>query len=173
MQKPGSKKKLLRSYTIDLQYCMFCNLCVEVCPSSSLYFNHNFELASFDRDAIKIVYDFPEALEMGATGEVELIGEDGGFRSSRCCARRSVDGVITAIATVFANQLHFAGGPHFQSLRKVVNDLDGIPVKAGQLEIMIKIQGAGGADFHAQVAENTILQVNRIELSSFFLLPGF
>lgn len=78
VQKPGSKKKLLRSYTIDLQYCMFCNLCVEACTSGSLYFNHNFELASFNREAIKIVYDFPEALEMGAAGEVELIVEDNG-----------------------------------------------------------------------------------------------
>ncbi len=58
----NSKKKRLVSYTIDFQYCMFCNLCVEACPASTLYFNQNFELAVADRDAIKMVYEFPEGL---------------------------------------------------------------------------------------------------------------
>jgi len=39
VQKPGSKKKLLSSYTIDMQLRMFANLCVEACKSSALYFN--------------------------------------------------------------------------------------------------------------------------------------
>lgn len=78
VQKAGSKKKLLRSYTIDLQYCMFCNLCVEACSTSSLYFTHNFELSTYNRGDIKIIYDFPEAAEIAVTGELEILPDDGG-----------------------------------------------------------------------------------------------
>lgn len=58
-QVEGSKKKRLVRYTIDLQYCLFCNLCVEACPKSTLFFVHDFELATHQRDQIKIVYDVP------------------------------------------------------------------------------------------------------------------
>lgn len=55
----GSKKKRLLTYTIDLQYCMFCNLCVEACPKKTLFFTHDFELATDQREQIKKVYVIP------------------------------------------------------------------------------------------------------------------
>lgn len=61
----GSKKKRLLSYTIDLQYCMFCNLCVEACPKSTLFFTHDFELATDQREQIKRVYLIPEGAQVG------------------------------------------------------------------------------------------------------------
>jgi ferredoxin len=62
-KEEGKKKKLL-SYTIDLQYCLFCNLCVEACPTNTLYFTHNFELTKFKREDIKIVYNIPPELDL-------------------------------------------------------------------------------------------------------------
>lgn len=56
-------KKKLMQYTIDLQYCMFCNFCVEVCPKDCLGFSHDFELAKYSRDDIRIVYDRPADLD--------------------------------------------------------------------------------------------------------------
>lgn len=61
----GAKKKKVLSYTIDLQYCLFCNLCVEICPTATLYFSHDFELAKYNRDEIKIVYYRPPELDLG------------------------------------------------------------------------------------------------------------
>ncbi|NLB88689.1 MAG: NADH-quinone oxidoreductase subunit I [Syntrophomonadaceae bacterium] len=58
-----TKKKKVLSYTIDHQYCMFCNLCVEGCPTQCLYFNHDFELAQYDRDKIRVVYERPAHMD--------------------------------------------------------------------------------------------------------------
>lgn len=60
----GSKKKKVSLYSIDLQYCLFCNLCVEVCPTDALYFTHDFELTTRNRDDIKIVYHRPPELDL-------------------------------------------------------------------------------------------------------------
>jgi NADH-quinone oxidoreductase subunit I len=67
----GSKKKRLMRYTIDVQYCMFCNICVENCPGKCLSFNHNFELAQYRREDIKIVYDRPASLILKDKQEAE------------------------------------------------------------------------------------------------------
>ncbi|MGI5911590.1 MAG: 4Fe-4S binding protein [Syntrophomonadaceae bacterium] len=58
-----TKKKKLMSYTIDHQYCMFCNLCVESCTLNCLHFNHDFELASYQREDIKTVYRRPPEMD--------------------------------------------------------------------------------------------------------------
>ena len=60
----GSRKKKVASYVIDLQYCLFCNLCVEICPTATLYFTHEFELTTDNRDEIKTVYHRPSELEL-------------------------------------------------------------------------------------------------------------
>ncbi|KUG04896.1 nadh-ubiquinone oxidoreductase chain i [hydrocarbon metagenome] len=59
-----SKKKKLLSYTIDFQHCMFCNLCAEGCPKECIYFDQNFELSSFDREDIKMVYLRPAGMDI-------------------------------------------------------------------------------------------------------------
>lgn len=56
-------KKKLMTYKIDLQYCMFCNFCVEACPKDCLSFNHDFELAQYRRDDIRITYERPADLD--------------------------------------------------------------------------------------------------------------
>ncbi|NLN86118.1 MAG: NADH-quinone oxidoreductase subunit I [Syntrophomonadaceae bacterium] len=58
----GSRKKKVAYYAIDLQYCLFCNLCVEICPTATLYFTHEFELTSYDREGIKKEYHRPPEL---------------------------------------------------------------------------------------------------------------
>lgn len=63
-----NKKKLL-SYSIDFQYCMYCNFCVESCPKHCLYFDHNFELAQYQRENIKKVYQRPQELVAESTSD--------------------------------------------------------------------------------------------------------
>jgi len=60
----SSRKKKVASYVIDLQYCLFCNLCVEICPTDTLYFTHEFELTTDNREGIKKVYHRPSELEL-------------------------------------------------------------------------------------------------------------
>ncbi|MEQ8200058.1 MAG: NADH-quinone oxidoreductase subunit I [Syntrophomonadaceae bacterium] len=57
-----TKKKKVDSYSIDLQYCLFCNLCVEICPTDTLYFTHEFELTTDNREGIKKIYHRPPEL---------------------------------------------------------------------------------------------------------------
>lgn len=59
----NSKKKKLTSYTIRHEYCMFCNLCVENCPGNCLHFNHDFELAEYNRADITEVFHRPPELD--------------------------------------------------------------------------------------------------------------
>jgi NADH-quinone oxidoreductase subunit I len=70
-----TNKKKLMSYTIDFQYCMYCNFCVESCPRHCLYFDHNFELAAYDRQNIKKVYQRPQELVTDLPEEVVAADE--------------------------------------------------------------------------------------------------
>ncbi len=58
-----TKKKKLMTYTINVESCLFCGLCTEVCPVHCLYFNHNFELAKYNREDIKLVYHRPPEMD--------------------------------------------------------------------------------------------------------------
>ena len=67
-------RKRLLSYTIDLQYCLFCNLCVEACPTHTFFFVHNFELSTDGREQIKRVYTPPAGVQVPvAAAGAELI----------------------------------------------------------------------------------------------------
>lgn len=70
-----TNKKKLMSYTIDFQYCMYCNFCVENCPKHCLYFDHNFELAAYDRKNIKKVYQRPQELVTDLPEEIVAAAE--------------------------------------------------------------------------------------------------
>jgi NADH-quinone oxidoreductase subunit I len=48
----GRKRKLLRQYSYDLGSCMFCQLCVNICPSKAIAFNTQFEHAVFNRQKL-------------------------------------------------------------------------------------------------------------------------
>ncbi len=45
----GKNKKVLVEYNYDLGSCMFCQLCVNVCPKEAIAFSNSFENAVFDR----------------------------------------------------------------------------------------------------------------------------
>lgn len=57
--KGADGKRKPATFAIDLQYCMFCAFCVEACPTNSLYFSPHFELACFNREQSKQVYQSP------------------------------------------------------------------------------------------------------------------
>jgi NADH-quinone oxidoreductase subunit I len=119
-KEEGAKKKKLLNYTIDLQYCMFCNLCVEICPTSSLYFSHDFELAKYNRDEIKIFYHRPPELDLvpdepvpagpGVTSEATgtTTGVTASALSTETDAKRFKQ--VEAMKTVLAKNPHKALG---------------------------------------------------------------
>lgn len=43
------KKKKLQSYTVDMGRCMYCGICVEVCPFGANYWDQNYERSVYDR----------------------------------------------------------------------------------------------------------------------------
>jgi len=61
-EETGKKKKVLVKYNYDLGACIFCQLCVNVCPSDAIAFNNEFEHAVFDRTKlVKILNQAAEA----------------------------------------------------------------------------------------------------------------
>jgi NADH-quinone oxidoreductase subunit I len=48
----GRKKKVLLKYGYDLGSCMFCRICVNVCPADAIAFNTEFEHAVFNKDKL-------------------------------------------------------------------------------------------------------------------------
>ncbi len=43
------KKRQLQSYTVDMGICMYCGICVEVCPFSALDWDQDYERSVYDR----------------------------------------------------------------------------------------------------------------------------
>lgn len=52
------KKRKLTSFIYRLDTCLFCGLCVEPCPTSAIFMNHEYELAETDRR--RLVVDLAE-----------------------------------------------------------------------------------------------------------------
>lgn len=50
----GKSKKVLEEYTYDLGSCMYCQICVNVCPKEAIAFNNSFENAVFNRNKLFI-----------------------------------------------------------------------------------------------------------------------
>ena len=48
-EETGKKKKVLVKYEYELASCMFCRICVNVCPSDAITFDTEFEHAVFDK----------------------------------------------------------------------------------------------------------------------------
>jgi NADH-quinone oxidoreductase subunit I len=101
---PGLKKKRLLAYTIDLQYCMFCALCVEICPTDSLYFSHQFELTCARRGDIRAVYHRPPELDEKEREEAERTarareapGEEAAPAADEAKRRKQVEAVKAAL----------------------------------------------------------------------------
>ena len=48
----GKKKKVLVKYEYNLGSCMFCQLCVNVCPHNAIEFTNDFENAVFEKNKL-------------------------------------------------------------------------------------------------------------------------
>ena len=48
----GKKKKILDRYIYDQGICMYCMICVRVCPQDAISFDQSFENAVFDRSKL-------------------------------------------------------------------------------------------------------------------------
>lgn len=53
-EETGKSRKVLAGYHYDLGACMFCQLCVNICPKSAIEFSNEFENAVFDRKKLII-----------------------------------------------------------------------------------------------------------------------
>ncbi|WP_425807274.1 NuoI/complex I 23 kDa subunit family protein [Desulfitobacterium sp. Sab5] len=49
----GTKKKVLKSYEMNLGRCMFCGLCTEACPTKALTVTQEFENAIYYPEELK------------------------------------------------------------------------------------------------------------------------
>lgn len=52
------KKRKLSSFIYHMDTCLFCGLCVEPCPVSAIFMNHEYELSVYDRK--KLIMDLVE-----------------------------------------------------------------------------------------------------------------
>lgn len=69
-------------YEINLLRCIFCGFCEEACPVNAIVLEHDFELASYDRDSMVITKDkllAPPGLE-GAVTPQDTRGREIQFR---------------------------------------------------------------------------------------------
>ena len=48
----GKPKKVLARYTYELGCCLFCQICVRVCPQQAIAFTTDYENAVFERDKL-------------------------------------------------------------------------------------------------------------------------
>ena len=46
------KKRKLQNYTVDMGKCMYCGLCVEVCPFGANYWDQSYERSVYDRSQL-------------------------------------------------------------------------------------------------------------------------
>src|SRR3990172_7655704 len=62
----GGKKMVLASYDINIGRCMYCGLCVEVCPPKSLKHTAGYEMASTSRGELILHFIKEDAAEVKA-----------------------------------------------------------------------------------------------------------
>ena len=68
----GKKKKVLIKYRYDLGSCMFCQLCVKMCPQQAIEFKPTFEHAVYTRSKL-VKYLHDESIE---NGQLTIDNED-------------------------------------------------------------------------------------------------
>jgi len=49
-KRDGDRKPYPTTYTVMIQQCIFCGICVEVCPFDALHVGHHYELACYTRE---------------------------------------------------------------------------------------------------------------------------
>ena len=63
-------KQMTYYYEINETRCLYCGLCVEVCPVEAIIMSHHFEMATDNRG--ETVYDKHKLLDLGKTYMAEL-----------------------------------------------------------------------------------------------------
>ncbi len=53
----GKAKREPAEFFIDVSICMSCGFCVEVCPFDAIKMDHDYEIATYGRDAGEFVWD--------------------------------------------------------------------------------------------------------------------
>jgi NADH-quinone oxidoreductase subunit I len=56
-KKEGRKTRIPLRYDFEMERCVFCEFCVESCNFDAIVLNHQFELASYDREDFVIGMD--------------------------------------------------------------------------------------------------------------------
>ncbi|MEW6448823.1 MAG: NADH-quinone oxidoreductase subunit I [Bacillota bacterium] len=53
-ERGADKKMYLTGYKMDLQYCLYCGLCVEACNKDALVMTDQIKLATYDRKVLNV-----------------------------------------------------------------------------------------------------------------------
>jgi formate hydrogenlyase subunit 6/NADH:ubiquinone oxidoreductase subunit I len=110
--------KILDRFAIDFALCMYCGICVEVCPFDALFWSPEFEYATYEIDLLthekerleEWTYTVlpPPELEVGAEVEAQEVGAGAGAPGSGSAAGTPS---VTAPAGVAASQSPSAPAP--------------------------------------------------------------
>jgi NADH-quinone oxidoreductase subunit I len=94
-------RNLLDRFAIDFALCMYCGICVEVCPFDALHWSPEFEYASYDHDTLTHEMDTlrawsstvppPDPLEEGAVVPKEVESARKNYESMMAKARAAAE----------------------------------------------------------------------------------
>lgn len=94
-------RNVLDRFAIDFALCMYCGICVEVCPFDALYWSPEFEYASYDHDSLTHEMDTlrswaytvppPDPLEEGAVEPKEIETARKNYESMLAKARAAAE----------------------------------------------------------------------------------
>lgn len=59
----SSRRKIVESFEINLNRCILCGICVEVCNFDAIVMSHQHEMSTYSRNGDRV--DLPELLEAG------------------------------------------------------------------------------------------------------------
>ena len=59
----SSRRKIVESFEINLNRCILCGICVEVCNFDAIVMSHEHEMSTFQRNGDRV--DLPALLEIG------------------------------------------------------------------------------------------------------------
>jgi NADH-quinone oxidoreductase subunit I len=63
------KTRILEKYIYKLSTCTLCGLCVEACNFDAIRMNHDYETATYDRQALTLILNEPAGPETQEEGE--------------------------------------------------------------------------------------------------------
>ena len=71
LQQEGksSRRKIVDSFEINLNRCILCGICVEVCNFDAIVMSHEHEMSTYNRNGDRV--DLPELLEIGKKHQEE------------------------------------------------------------------------------------------------------